>query len=99
MDVIYQVSFTYFTDVSCLRTFNSLIVFHKKYTSSIILLKLKKMEKKTFKTIYHLLITTDANLFKRSPILWNIISPNGMPTIAYAIQNALPPIVTGVECP
>lgn len=57
-----------------------------------------KLKKKN-ETIFHLLITTDANLFKRSPILWNIISPNGMPTIAYAIQNAFPPIVTGVECP
>lgn len=49
--------------------------------------------------VFARLITTDANLFNRSPMLWNITSPNGIPTIAYAMQNAFPPMVTGVECP
>lgn len=50
-----------------------------------------------FMKILNLLITTEANLFKRSPILWNITSPNGIPTIAYNIQKALPANVFGVE--
>jgi hypothetical protein len=32
-------------------------------------------------------------------MLWNITNPKGIPTIAYAMQNAFPPTVTGVECP
>lgn len=51
------------------------------------------------KYVFARLMTTEANLFRRSPILWNIIRPRGMPTMAYAMQNAFPPMVTGVECP
>lgn len=38
-------------------------------------------------------------VLSRSPMLWNMTRPSGMPTSAYTMQKERPATVAGVECP